>query len=42
MHLIRPLDASPTLCLCVVLDKESSNPLLARMQLRRVAQALRF
>ena len=42
MHLIRPLEASPMLCLCVALDSESANPLLARMQLRRVAQALRM
>lgn len=42
MHLIRPLDASPTLCLCVALDSESANPLLARMQVRRIAHALRL
>jgi hypothetical protein len=41
MYLIRPLDASPHLCLCLTLDSESANPLLARMQLRRVAQTLR-
>lgn len=41
MHLIRPLDGSPRLCLCVALDSESANPLLARMQLRRIAQGLR-
>ena len=42
MHLIRPLDGSDGLCLCVVLDSESANPLLARMQLRRIAQGLRL
>lgn len=42
MHLIRPLDGSNSLCLCVALDSESANPLLARMQLRRIAQSLRL
>jgi serine/threonine protein kinase len=42
MHLIRPLDGTLGLCLCVVLDSESANPLLARMQLRRIAQGLRL
>ncbi|MBN8631070.1 MAG: serine/threonine protein kinase [Rhodobacterales bacterium] len=42
MHLIRPLETTPTLCLCVVLDAESANPLLARMQLRRIASGLRI
>ena len=41
MHLIRPLDGATGLCLCVALDSESANPLLARMQLRRIAQGLR-
>lgn len=41
MHLIRPLDGSPRLCLCIALDSEDANPLLARMQLRRIAQSLR-
>lgn len=41
MHLIRPLDGSTRLCLCVALDSEGANPLLARMQLRRIAQNLR-
>ena len=41
MHLIRPLDGSSRLCLCVALDSESANPLLARMQVRRIAQGLK-
>lgn len=41
MHLIRPLDGATGLCLCVALDTESANPLLARMQLRRIAHSLR-
>ena len=41
MHLIRPLDGATGLCLCVALDSESANPLLARMQLRRIAHSLR-
>jgi serine/threonine protein kinase len=41
MHLVRPLQASPKVCLCVVLDKEDANPGLARMQLRRIEQSLR-
>jgi serine/threonine protein kinase len=41
IHLIRPLGASPKVCLCVVLDTEMANPGLARVQLRRVEQALR-
>ncbi len=41
MHLIRPLNASPKVCLCVVLDQEEANPGMARMQLRRVEQSLR-
>lgn len=42
MHLIRPLDGETGVCLCVVLDSESANPLLARMQLRRIAQTVRL
>ena len=42
MHLIRPLDAPSRLCICVALDSESANPLLARMQLRRIVQGLRL
>ena len=41
MHLIRPLSASPKVCLCIVLDTEDANPGLARIQLRRVEQSLR-
>jgi serine/threonine protein kinase len=41
IHLIRPLDASPKMCLCVVLDTDLANPGLARVQLRRVEQSLR-
>ena len=42
MHLIRPLDGSSRLCMCIALDSESANPLLARMQLRRIVQGLRL
>ena len=42
MHLIRPLDAPSRLCICVALDSESANPLLARMQVRRIVQGLRL
>ncbi|WP_333818117.1 serine/threonine-protein kinase [Tabrizicola sp.] len=42
MHLIRPLEGASGLCLCVALDSENANPLLARMQLRRIAQGLRL
>jgi hypothetical protein len=41
VHLIRPLGASPKVCLCVVLDMEMANLGLARVQLRRIEQALR-
>ena len=39
---IRALDGTLGLCLCVVLDSESANPRLARMQLRRIAQGLGY
>jgi serine/threonine protein kinase len=42
MHLIRPLDGETGICLCVALDSENANPLLARMQLRRIAQSVRI
>lgn len=42
MHLIRPLDGPSRLCMCVALDSESANPLLARMQLRRIVQGLQL
>jgi serine/threonine protein kinase len=41
IYLVRPLRASPKVCLCVVLDQEMANPGLARVQLRRVEQSLR-
>jgi hypothetical protein len=42
LHLIRPLESSRQVCVCVALDAEAANPGLARMQLRRVAQAVRL
>jgi serine/threonine protein kinase len=42
LHLIRPLDSAPRVFVCVALDKDSANPGLARVQLRRVAQAIRL
>ncbi|NHB76471.1 serine/threonine-protein kinase [Rhodobacter calidifons] len=42
LHLIRPLDRTPHVFICVTLDRETANPALARMQLRRVAQAVRL
>ncbi|MCU0902492.1 MAG: serine/threonine protein kinase [Tabrizicola sp.] len=42
LHLIRPLDSAPRMFVCVALDKEAANPHLARVQLRRVAQAVRL
>jgi hypothetical protein len=42
LHLIRPLDCAPRVFVCVALDKDSANPGLARVQLRRVAQAIRL
>jgi tRNA A-37 threonylcarbamoyl transferase component Bud32 len=42
LHLIRPLDSAPRVFVCVALDKDTANPGLARVQLRRVAQAIRL
>ena len=42
LHLIRPLDSAPRVFVCVALDKDTANPALARVQLRRVAQAIRL
>ncbi len=42
LHLIRPLDNAPRVFVCVALDKETANPGLARVQLRRVAQTIRL
>lgn len=42
LHLIRPLDRSPHVFVCLTLDREAANPALARMQLRRVAQSVRL
>ncbi|WP_149588541.1 serine/threonine-protein kinase [Tabrizicola flagellatus] len=42
LHLVRPLDKSPHVHVCVTLDREEANPALARMQVRRVAQAIRL
>lgn len=42
LHLIRPLDSAPRVFICVALDKDTANPGLARVQLRRVAQAVRL
>ncbi|MFN3577909.1 MAG: hypothetical protein ACK4TJ_13135, partial [Tabrizicola sp.] len=42
LHLVRPLDRSPHVYVCATLDREEANPALARMQLRRVAQAIRL
>lgn len=42
MHLIRPLDGSSRLCMCIALDSENANPLMARMQLRRIVKGLRL
>lgn len=42
LHLIRPLDFAPQVFVCVALDKDAANPGLARVQLRRVAQAIRL
>lgn len=42
LHLIRPLASAPRVFVCVALDKDSANPGLARVQLRRVAQAIRL
>ncbi|MFN4193202.1 MAG: serine/threonine-protein kinase [Tabrizicola sp.] len=42
LHLVRPLDKSPQVYVCATLDREEANPALARMQLRRVAQAVRL
>jgi serine/threonine protein kinase len=40
IYLVRPLRASGKVCLCIVLDHETANPGLARIQLRRVEQSL--
>lgn len=42
LHLVRPLDKSPQVYVCATLDRQEANPALARMQLRRVAQAIRL
>lgn len=42
LHLVRPLDKSPHVYVCATLDREESNPALARMQVRRIAQAIRL
>lgn len=42
LHLIRPLDSAPRVFLCVALDRDTANPGLARMQLRRAAVAVRL
>ena len=42
LHLLRPLDCTHRVFICVALDKDTANPGLARVQLRRVAQAVRL
>ena len=42
LHLIRPLERTPKVFLCVALDKESANPGLARVQMKRVEQSVRL
>jgi tRNA A-37 threonylcarbamoyl transferase component Bud32 len=42
LHLMRPVDCAPRMFVCVALDKDTANPHLARVQLRRVAQAVRL
>jgi serine/threonine protein kinase len=42
LHLIRPLESAPRVFVCVALDAVAANPGIARVQLRRVAQAVRL
>jgi serine/threonine protein kinase len=42
LHLIRPLESTPKVFLCVALDKEAANPGLARLQMKRVEQSVRL
>jgi serine/threonine protein kinase len=42
LHLIRPLERTPKVFLCVALDKGSANPGLARLQVKRVEQSVRL
>ncbi|MGL4237806.1 serine/threonine protein kinase [Tabrizicola sp.] len=42
LHLIRPLEQSAKVFICVAVDTETANPGLARVQLRRVEQAVRL
>lgn len=41
-HILRPLDGDQRYLVCVTLDREAANLGLARMQVRRVAQAIRL
>jgi serine/threonine protein kinase len=40
VHVIRPLEKSPKVFICVALDKATANPGLARIQIKRVGQSL--
>ncbi|MES2334594.1 MAG: serine/threonine-protein kinase [Pseudomonadota bacterium] len=42
LHLIQPLASAPRVFVCVALDKDTANPGIARIQLQRVAQAVRL
>ena len=42
LHLIQPLASAPRVFVCVALDKDTANPGIARVQLQRVAQAVRL
>jgi serine/threonine protein kinase len=42
LHLIRPLERTPKVFLCVALDKGTANPGLARLQVKRVEQSVRL
>lgn len=42
VHLIRPLQGSSKVFLCVAMEFETANPGLARVQLRRVEQSIRL
>ena len=42
LHLIRPLENTPKVFLCVALDKGSANPGQARVQMKKVEQSVRL
>jgi serine/threonine protein kinase len=41
-HLIRPLERAPKVFICVALDRETADPVMARMQVKEVERSVRL